>query len=236
MSCSGEEIIDFVPPPRPSGLVLEGALVRLEPLSAAKHGDALFAAYADDQSAAGWRYLPYGPFASGAAFGEWLSMLEGGDDPVFFAIVTCVDNRPLGMASFLRISPEHGTIEVGHIHFSPALQKTPAATQAMYLMMNWAFEAGYRRYEWKCNALNMASRRAAQRLGLSYEGIFRQMLIVKNRNRDTAWFAAIDKEWPQLKRCFERFLSPDNFDDAGRARQSLSSLTRPHFYKTDTGL
>ena len=131
-----------------------------------------------------------------------------------------------GVASFLRISPGAGTIEVGHINMSPALQRTPAATEAMYLMMQWAFEAGYRRYEWKCNAANIPSRRAAQRLGMSYEGVFRQAAIVKGRNRDTAWFAAIDSEWPALKEAFKAWLDSSNFDVNGRQNERLSDLTR----------
>ncbi|MEZ5287532.1 MAG: GNAT family protein [Vicinamibacterales bacterium] len=132
-----------------------------------------------------------------------------------------------GVASYLRITPAAGTIEVGHIHFSPALQQTPAATEAMYLMMRRAFELGYRRYEWKCDALNAPSRRAAQRLGFSYEGVFRQALVTKGRNRDTAWYACIDAEWPALSRAFERWLAPDNFDAGGRQREALSDLTAP---------
>ena len=120
--------------------------------------------------------------------------------------------RPLGIASYLRIHPAEGSIEVGHIHFSTLLQRTTSATESMFLMMQWAFEAGYRRYEWKCNALNQASRKAAQRLGFSFEGIFRQMMIVKGRNRDTAWFAAIDSEWPALKTAFKHYLDEKNFD------------------------
>ena len=130
------------------------------------------------------------------------------------------------MASYLRIAPEAGSIEVGNICFGPALQRTKAATEAMYLMMKWAFDAGYRRYEWKCNALNMPSRRAAQRLGFSYEGIFRQALVVKGRNRDTAWFAIIDKEWPALREAYAAWLAPANFTVAGKQRESLADLTR----------
>ena len=158
---------------------------------------------------------------------------QGLEDPVFLAIVEKLSGRPLGIASYLRIHPAEGSIEVGHIHFSPLLQRTTSATESMFLMMQWAFEAGYRRYEWKCNALNQASRRAAQRLGFSFEGIFRQMMIVKGRNRDTAWFAAIDSEWPALKTAFERYLDDKNFDEEGRPVTSLSSLTAPLLPKKD---
>jgi RimJ/RimL family protein N-acetyltransferase len=137
------------------------------------------------------------------------------------------------VASFLRINPNDGSIEVGHINYSPLLQRTKEGTEAMFLMMKWAFESGYRRYEWKCNALNLASRKAAQRLGLSYEGVFRQMSISKGRNRNTAWFAAIDNEWLALKRCFETYLSADNFDENKQPIISLSALTKPILYKKD---
>ena len=155
------------------------------------------------------------------------------EDPVFLAIVEKESGRPLGIASYLRIHPAEGSIEVGHIHFSPLLQRTTSATESMFLMMQWAFEAGYRRYEWKCNSLNQASRRAAQRLGFSFEGIFRQMMIIKGRNRDTAWFAAIDSEWPALKTAFERYLDEKNFDKEGRPVTSLSSLTASLLHKKD---
>ena len=141
--------------------------------------------------------------------------------------VQSVSAAPVGVASYLRISPSAGAIEVGHIHFSPLLQHTPSATEAMYLMMRRVFELGYRRYEWKCDALNAPSRRAAQRLGFSYEGVFRQAIVVKGRNRDTAWYACIDHEWPALREAYERWLDPANFDEQGRQRVSLSSLTGP---------
>jgi RimJ/RimL family protein N-acetyltransferase len=158
------------------------------------------------------------------------------DDPVFFAIHGLQTGRWAGVASYLRITPEAGSIEVGHINLSPELQRTRAATEAMYLMMGRAFEAGYRRYEWKCNALNLGSRRAAQRLGLSYEGVFRQAAVIKGRNRDTAWFAAIDGEWPALKAAFETWLDPANFDDSGRQRRSLAVLTAPTLAARDPAL
>jgi RimJ/RimL family protein N-acetyltransferase len=148
-------------------------------------------------------------------------------DPLFFAIVDKALKRAVGVASYLRIDPRHGSIEVGHLMFSPLLQGKPAATEAMFLMMERAFEMGYRRYEWKCNALNEPSRRAAQRLGLSYEGLFRQAAVVKGRNRDTAWYAAIDQEWPALKAAFQKWLEPSNFDEGGRQRVALSTLTAP---------
>jgi RimJ/RimL family protein N-acetyltransferase len=158
---------------------------------------------------------------------------ERGDDPIFFAIISKKLDKAVGIASYLRIKPNDCSIEVGQINYSPLLQNTTEATEAMYLMMKWAFESGYRRYEWKCNALNLKSRRAAQRLGFSYEGIFRQMSISKGRNRDTAWFAVIDKEWKDVEQCFVQFLEDENFDGEGKARVSLSSLTKPLLYKID---
>lgn len=227
-------IVDgFVPPPHPKNLVLEGAHVRLEPLSASRHAEALFAAFALDKMGENWTYLPYGPFENLASFTRWVQEQEGLDDPVFFAIMRKSTLQPLGVASYLRIAPFAGSIEVGHIHFSPLLQRTIHATEAMYLMMKWAFEAGYRRYEWKCDALNVKSRKAALRLGFSYEGVFRQAAISKGRNRDTAWFAIIDKEWAELSKCYATYLSGDNFDANGQPNQSLSALTHPLLYKMD---
>ncbi len=145
---------------------------------------------------------------------------------MFFAVIDKAHGRPAGVASYLRIAPANGSIEVGHIHYSPTLQRRPAATEAMYLMMKRAFELGYRRYEWKCDALNAASRSAAERLGLTFEGIFRQATVYKNRNRDSAWYAAVDADWPALRDAFEKWLEPGNFDAAGRQRVRLSDLTR----------
>ena len=144
---------------------------------------------------------------------------------MYYAIVDVATNRAVGVASYLNVDPASGSIEVGHLHYSPLLQGSTAGTEAMFLMMHKAFELGYRRYEWKCHALNEASRRAAQRLGLSSEGVFRQARVVKGRNRDTAWYAAIDTEWPQLKEAFQRWLDPANFDDEGQQRSRLSDLT-----------
>ncbi len=150
-----------------------------------------------------------------------------GSDPLFHAIVDTNTGKAVGVASYLRITPASGSIEVGHINYSPLLQRTPAATEAMYLMMKRAFELGYRRYEWKCDALNARSRAAAQRLGLSFEGVFRQAAVYKGRNRDTAWYAAIDREWPALEEAYLRWLDPTNFDERGKHRISLTDLTAP---------
>ena len=229
--CFGEPVPDFRAPPRPSGEVLEGRLVRLEPLDAARHAADLFAANSADDRI--WDYLPYGPFAALPDYDAWVRRMQGGADPFFYAIIDRTTDRAQGVASYLRITPEAGSIEVGHICYSPTLQGTPAATEAMFLMMDWAFGAGYRRYEWKCDALNLPSRRAASRLGFSFEGTFRQAAIVKGRNRDTAWFAVINKDWPALQAAFTRWLDPTNFDAAGRQKQSLSTQVAPLLFATD---
>ncbi|MFQ5564814.1 MAG: GNAT family N-acetyltransferase [Paracoccaceae bacterium] len=217
---------DWTVPPHPVRAVMEGRLVRLEPLVLA-HAEALHEANRQDREGRSWTYMAYGPFDSLDAYRDWVGEATRGADPMFYAIRRQSDGKAAGVASYLRIAPASGSIEVGNINFSPLLRRTPGATEAMYLMMKWAFEAGYRRYEWKCDALNAASRRAALRLGLSYEGVFRQATIYKGRNRDTAWYAAIDAEWPRLKAAFETWLDPANFDAEGRQRQSLSALTRP---------
>lgn len=226
-------VVDFKPALHPRGIVLVGHSVKLEPLDIAAHADALFAAYALDVDGRNWQYLPYGAFASFEEFRDWLATETAKDDVTFFAITRLADNRVVGVASYLRINPMDGSIEVGHVHFSPLLQRTTAATEAMYLMMQWAFDHGYRRYEWKCNALNIKSRKAAQRLGFSYEGVFRQAAVVKGRNRNTAWFAVIDSEWPALQICFHTYLSPTNFADEGEQKMALSTLTKPLLYKVD---
>ncbi|UOA33216.1 hypothetical protein DSM110093_03032 [Sulfitobacter sp. DSM 110093] len=220
----GAPVENWAPPARPSGETLAGQHVLLEPLSAERHAALLYRAYAGEDHV--WDYLPYGPFSSASQYHRWVRDSEGKADPYFFAVKSLAQEQWVGVASFLRINPEAGSIEVGHINFSPALQRTPAATEAIFLMMQWAFDAGYRRFEWKCDALNGPSRRAAQRLGLSYEGVFRQATIVKGRNRDTAWFAAVDAEWPALKEAFEAWLSPRNFDAHGQQEERLGDLTR----------
>lgn len=199
-----------------------GRYCRLEALDAPRHAEALFEAYARDDSASGWTYLPYGPFANVDEFRTWVHRKSAGNDPLFFAILD-TEGHAAGVASYLRINPEMGSIEVGHIHYSSLLQRTRAATEAMYLMARRAFdELGYRRYEWKCDDLNAPSRRAAERLGFTYEGTFRQDRIYKGRNRDTAWYSITDAEWPPVRDALEAWLDPSNFDGAGRQRTSLA--------------
>ena len=214
------------PPPRPPRTTLAGRFCRVEPLSAQRHAADLFAANSADAEGRMWTYLAVGPFATLEGYRAYVEGIEGSDDPLFHAVVDASTGRAVGVASYLRLQPEHGSIEVGHLAFSPLLQRTPAATEAMYLMMRQAFELGYRRYEWKCNALNEPSRAAALRLGFAFEGVFRQAAIVRGRNRDTAWFAVIDGEWPALRAAFERWLDPANFDVAGRQRARLAELAR----------
>ena len=202
-----------------------GRHCRVEPLDPARHAAALDQANRRDRDGVIWTYLPYGPFGSADDYEQWVATVARGDDPLFHAIVDRTTERASGVASYLRITPEHGTIEVGHINYAPALQRTVAATEAMFLMMARAFdELGYRRYEWKCNALNAGSRRAAERLGFRFEGIFRQAAVVKGRSRDTAWYAILDADWPAIKAAFEGWLDPTNFDAAGRQRATLASL------------
>ncbi|KAA2314187.1 N-acetyltransferase [Pseudooceanicola sediminis] len=220
----GPRVEGWTAPPRPPvDLVLKGRHVRLDPLSAEAHAGVLYEAF--DAQDWLWDYMPNGPFASSAQYHRWVRSVEGGAEPVFFAITDLNSQSVCGVASYLNIVPQNGSVEVGNIAFAPELQGTIAATEAMFLMMQWAFEAGYRRYEWKCNALNRPSRRAAQRLGFSYEGVFRQHMVVKERNRDTAWFAACDGEWPALKEAFSVWLDPANFDANGQQSERLGDLT-----------
>lgn len=230
----GVEVRGWKVPPRPGHAALEGRTVRLEPLSADAHAADLFRAFSGHDGL--WDYMPYGPFASASAYHRWAKEREAGEDPRFFVLRDPESGHCGGIASYLRITPEAGSIEVGHICIAPEMQRGLAATEAMFLMMDWAFGAGYRRYEWKCNALNMASRRAAQRLGFNYEGIFRNHLVVKGRNRDTAWFAVTDGDWPALREAFRAWLSPANFDAAGRQKERLSDLTRLTRVASDPGL
>lgn len=220
----GDELGHWVPPPRPDRSVIVGRRVRLEPLEADRHAFDLHGAFSGHDSL--WDYMAYGPFASASAYHRWAREREGGEDPRFYVLREQTTGQVGGIASHLRITPEAGSIEVGHICIAPAMQRGAAMTEAMFLMMDWAFRAGYRRYEWKCNALNLPSRRAAQRLGFSFEGVFRNHMIVKGRNRDTAWFSVISEEWPALAEAYRVWLDPSNFDARQRQRERLSDLTR----------
>jgi RimJ/RimL family protein N-acetyltransferase len=221
----GAEVADWQTRPRPPGTEMLGPRCRLEPLEATKHAAGLHAAHMEDRDGRNWTYLPYGPFASEADYAAWVASVQYGEDPVFYAIVDRASERPVGVASYLRIVPEMGVIEVGHLAYSPALQRTPVSTEAMYLMMRRAFEElGYRRYEWKCDAFNEPSRNAALRLGFRYEGTFRNAVVMKGRNRDNAWFSITAEEWPARRAALERWLDPANFADSGAQRTRLSEL------------
>lgn len=224
----GDALPDWTPRPRPPRTPMVGRFCRIEPLDPARHAADLFRAFSADRDGRTWTYMAYGPFASEAELRAWLDERLPIDDPLMYTIVDAGTGTALGWATFLRIDPPAGVIEVGNIAFSPALQRTPIATEAMYLMMRRAFvELGYRRYEWKCDSLNAPSRAAARRLGFRYEGIFRKATIYKGRNRDTAWLSITDDEWPAVRDALERWLAPANFDAQGRQRTSLSSLTAP---------
>jgi RimJ/RimL family protein N-acetyltransferase len=217
--------LDATPAKRPQRIELVGRVVNMVPLDAVAHADTLFAGAGGEQHEALWRYLFEGPFIVREDFTENLRLKAPSQDPLFFAILDKGSGDAVGYASYMRIEPTHRVIEVGSILFTPRLQRTIGATEAMYLMARHVFEdLGFRRYEWKCNALNAPSRTAALRLGFSFEGIFHQHMIVKGRNRDTAWFSMLDSEWPTRKAAFERWLDPLNFDASGRQKQSLSAL------------
>ena len=206
----------------PSKKKLIGKYCFLEPINIRKHSKDLYKNYSVDKKNVIWTYLPYGPFKSHGSFKKWLKSFCLNKDPFFYAIYSKKHNQYCGMASYLRITPEHGSIEVGHINYSPILQNTTEGTETMYLMMKNAFEVlGNRRYEWKCNNLNSASKYAAERLGFKFEGIFRQMFIFKGRNRDTAWYSIIDKEWPNYKKKYLLYLKKSNFTKANRQRKKL---------------
>ncbi|MDH5694041.1 MAG: GNAT family N-acetyltransferase [Gammaproteobacteria bacterium] len=223
----GFPVPDWKAPPFPPAQAMNGTYCRLEPLDAAVHGKDLFEANAVDKEGRLWTYLPYGPFDKLESYQSWITNITSQADPQFYAIIDLKAGKAQGVASHMRITPDFGSLEVGHINYSPLLKRSRAATEAMYLMMKKTFELGYRRYEWKCNALNATSRAAAQRLGFSYEGVFRQSNVIKGRNRDTAWYAMIDQEWPELDQAFQQWLDPANFDADGNQKTKLSILTAP---------
>jgi RimJ/RimL family protein N-acetyltransferase len=219
----GEPVAGWVARPRPGREPIAGRFCRLEALDPGLHGADLFAANARDATGAMWTYKADGPFARLEDYLAWAERMAPGEDPLFHAILDQATGKAVGVAAYLRIEPAVGVIEVGYIAYSPLLQRTPAATEAMYLMMRRVFdELGYRRYEWKCDALNAPSRAAAERLGFRFEGIFRQATIYRGRNRDTAWYSLIDREWPERKAALEAWLDPANFDEAGRQRRPLA--------------
>ncbi len=220
------EKLDWMPARRPASTSLRGSHVMVRPVDAEDDAVPLFSvSHPPDGDPRIWIYLPDGPYESSDHLRQTLTWAEVSEDPLYFTLVRLADEQPLGLASYLRITPELGVIEIGHIWFGVPLQRTTAATEAIYLMAHHAFDdLGYRRLEWKCNALNAASRRAAERFGFTFEGIFRKHQVVKGRNRDTAWYAITDDEWPAIQRGFEAWLAPENMDDEGQQRQSLGNL------------
>jgi RimJ/RimL family protein N-acetyltransferase len=222
----GDAVLDWRPALAPPRATLAGMRCDLEPLDLAKHGDALFEAN-ERGDGSNWTYLFADPPKTREEYLKYMASSFAGTDPFCYTIVDKSSGRAVGVASYMRIVPEHGCIEVGHINFSPALQRTPIATEAMYLMMKQVFELGYRRYEWKCDSLNAPSRAAAQRLGFSFEGVFRKAIVYKGRSRDTAWYAISDDEWPAVRGAFEHWLAADNFDAHGAQRVQLRWLTAP---------
>jgi RimJ/RimL family protein N-acetyltransferase len=204
---------------------MEGRYCRVEPLDPERHAAQLHAANSEAPDYRSWTYLTAEGFANAGSYARWLGEVSAGDDSLFHAIIDSASGCAVGVAAYLRIDPANGAIEVGHINYSPRLKRTRAATEAMFLMMRRAFdELGYRRYEWKCDNLNEPSRRAAARLGFQFEGIFRQAVVYKDRNRDTAWFSILDSEWPVLRGAYEKWLAPDNFDEQGHQRHALAHL------------
>ena len=222
----GPDPLNFSGAARPGPVVLSGRYGRVERLDPERHGETLWEAFKADPTL--WDYMAYGPFESEDAFRHWLVDRAALADPYVYAIVT-PDDRAVGLATLMAIRPDMGVIEVGHIVYAPALQRSRLGTEAQFLLARYVFETlGYRRYEWKCNALNTASRRAAERYGFTFEGIFRQHMIVKGENRDTAWYAMLDREWPARKVAFEKWLAPPNFDNDGRQRTKLAvASSRP---------
>ena len=211
--------------PEPPRSAMDGRWCRVEPIDPERHAAELHRANTEDAEGRIWSYLAYGPFETLADYRAWMAATCLGDDPRFHAVIDLRDGRAAGVASYLRLQPAVGVIEVGHINYAPRLQNGRAGTEAMYLMMRRAFgELGYRRYEWKCDSLNAGSRHAAERLGFRFEGVFRQATVYKGRNRDSAWYAILDSEWPAIRAAFERWLDPGNFDADGRQRGRLSDF------------
>lgn len=220
----GDALPDWQPRPYPQRVVLEGQYCRLEPLSL-QHADALFAAHQQAADTRNWTWLLREPEGSVEEYRQWIAGVASLQDPLHFAVIDIRTQQPVGSLALMRIEPNHGVMEVGHVHFSPLLSRTPASTEAQWLLIRYAFETlGYRRYEWKCNSFNEPSRRAALRLGFQFEGRFRQALVIKGHNRDTDWFSIIDGEWPALDRAFQAWLAADNFTADGKQRQSLEAF------------
>ena len=220
----GEPLSGWTARARPERTTLQGRFCRLEPLNADVHGVELYKAYRHAPDWRDWTYYPVGPFDTEAGYLAYAREAAGSSDDLHYAVIDLATGRPVGTLALIRVDPASGAIEVGYVNFSPLLKQTPVSTEAQFLLMRYVFDGlGYRRYEWKCDALNAPSRKTATRLGFTFEGIFRQVTVYKGRNRDTAWFAIIDKDWPEVKRAFEQWLAPDNFTSEGVQRTSLSA-------------
>lgn len=221
----GDALPEWSAKDKPTPTVLTGQYCRLEPLDAQRHAASLYQAFALANDARDWTYMSIGPFNDEAAYRAFAQQAQAGQDPLHFAVIDLASDKPIGSLALMRVDSDNGVVEVGYVSYSPLLKRTVAATEAQYLLMQLAFETlGYRRYEWKCDSLNAPSRAAAARYGFQFEGIFRQATVYKGRTRDTAWFSILDKEWRQVQAGFQAWLSPDNFDEAGRQKLSLSAL------------
>lgn len=221
----GPAVDNWTPRERPARVTIEGVRCRIEPVDVERHAADLFEAYCQAADGRDWTYLFTGPFTDFAAFREYLVKAAASPDPLHYTIVDRATGKAVGTFALMRIDPAHGVIEVGSVTFSPTLKQTPLSTEAQYLLMAYVFDQlNYRRYEWKCDSLNAPSRRAAERLGFSFEGIFRQAVVYKGRSRDTAWYSIVDTEWPRLKQAFAAWLAPENFDAQGRQKVSLAAL------------
>jgi len=218
----GFPVEDWHLPSHPSRKPLAGRYCRIEPLDTECHAESLFEAYSLDAEGRLWTYLPYGPFKTLQDYRKWTDEASCQADPLLFVILDVCSGRAIGTTAFLRLDSKNGSIEVGHLCYSPLLQRTRISTEAMFLMMEHAFSLGFRRYEWKCDALNDPSRASAERLGFIFEGIFRQASVVKGRSRDTAWYSVLDGEWPDLRKRFREWLDPVNFDSSGQQRTRLN--------------
>ena len=220
----GAPLPDWTPRPRPPHKSITGRFCRIEKLDPATHAADLFAGNKLDVEGRNWTYLAYGPFERLEDYRGWLDTIAKPEDPLFHTIVDLSTGKAVGIASLMRIDPPNGVIEVGHINYSPLLQRKPHASEAMFLLMSRVFdELGYRRYEWKCDNCNLPSRAAAERYGFTFEGVFRRAVVYRNRNRDTAWFSILDSEWPAIKRAYQRWLAPANFDASGIQKVPLSA-------------
>ncbi|MGW1915709.1 GNAT family N-acetyltransferase [Streptomyces sp. NPDC002076] len=221
----GQPLPDWTVRPVPARVTLDGRFCRVEPLDANRHTDDLYSAYAFEADGRDWTYMMAGPFGSRDDYRSYVVTVTRADDPLHHAVVDLRSGKAVGTLSLVRQDPSNGVVEVGNVAFSPLLKRTPISTEAQFLLMSYAFdELGYRRHEWKCDSLNAPSRKAAVRLGFTFEGIFRQAVVYKGRNRDTAWYSVIDSEWLQVGKALREWLSPDNFDADGRQKQSLSAV------------